>query len=103
MNTWRPDTSRASRAIFTPSELMRSTSSSRKREASLRLLAPNVLVSISSAPARMKPRCNERTLSGARTLASSGQRKRGTALVISEPMPPSQQSGGPAASRSMRG
>src|SRR4051812_27758352 len=40
-------------------------------------------------------------LSGARRFASSGQRKRGTALAIRAPMPPSATSG-PAASRSRK-
>ena len=44
---------RASRAIRTAAELMRSNSSSSRCVASLRRLAPNVFVSISSAPARM--------------------------------------------------
>ena len=54
MKTSRPVSSRASRASFTPVELIRSSSSSRKCAASLRRFAPNVFVSISSAPALMK-------------------------------------------------
>ena len=60
-------------------------------------LAPNVFVSISSAPARMKLACSATTLSGARRFASSGQRSRGTAPEISAPMPPSATIGGPVA------
>ena len=55
-----------------------------------------------SAPARMNPRWSERTLSGARMFASSGQRSRGTALETSAPMPPSPTSGGPYARRSRK-
>ena len=55
-----------------------------------------------SAPARMNPRCSERTLSGARMFASSGQRSRATALETSVPIPPSPTSGGPSASRSRK-
>ncbi len=55
-----------------------------------------------SAPARMKPRWSESTLSGARMFASSGQRSRATALETSVPMPPSPTSGGPSASRSRK-
>ena len=43
----------------------------------MRRFAPNVFVSISSAPARMKLACRATTLSGARRFASSGQRSRG--------------------------
>src|SRR4029078_7680493 len=53
-----------------------------------------------SAPARMNPRWSERTLSGARRFASSGQRSRGTALETSVPMPPSPTKGGSSARRS---
>ena len=55
-----------------------------------------------SAPARMNPRWSERTLSGARMFASSGQRNRATALETSVPIPPSPTSGGPSASRSRK-
>ena len=55
-----------------------------------------------SAPARMNPRWSERTLSGARMFASSGQRSRATALDTSVPIPPSPTSGGPSASRSRK-
>ena len=55
-----------------------------------------------SAPARMNPRWSERTLSGARMFASSGQRSRATALETSVPIPPSPTSGGPSASRSRK-
>ena len=50
--------------------------------------------------ARMKPRWSERTLSGARRFASSGQRSRGTALETSVPIPPSPTRGVPLESRS---
>jgi len=53
MKTSAPVISRASRASRTPAELMRSNSSSRKLAASFGRFAPNVFVSISSAPARM--------------------------------------------------
>jgi hypothetical protein len=53
MKMSRPETSRASRASRTPVELMRSNSSSRKCCASFGRFAPNVFVSISSAPALM--------------------------------------------------
>ena len=53
MKTSRPETSRASRASRTAAELMRSKSSPSRCRARLRRLAPNVFVSISSAPARM--------------------------------------------------
>ena len=89
MNTSRPEISRASRASLTAAELIRSKSSSRNRPASLRRLAPKVFVSIRSAPALMKLTWSETTASGARRFASSGVRRRGTAAVISEPMPPS--------------
>ena len=79
MKTSRPATSRASRASLTPGELICSSSSSRKCAASLRRFAPNVFVSISSAPALMKLTCSETTASGARRFASSGERRRGTA------------------------
>ena len=94
--TSAPDTSRASRAIFTAASLIAATSSSRYCSASLRRFAPKVFVSMMSAPARMKPRCSESTLSGARMFASSGQRSRATALDTSVPMPPSPTSGGPS-------
>src|SRR5438876_1254630 len=97
--TSRPEISRASRASLTPVSLMAATSSSRNWERSLWRLAPNVLVSISSAPALMKLACRETTLSGARMFASSGQRKPGTALETSTPMPPSVTTGGPCSSR----
>ena len=99
MKTSRPDTSRASRAIFTAASLIARTSSSRNRSRSFRRFAPNVFVSIRSAPARMNPRWSESTLSGARRFASSGQRSRGTALETRTPMPPSATIGGPDASR----
>ena len=102
MKMSRPVTSRASRASLTASALIRSNSSSRKCPASLGRFAPNVFVSISSAPARMKSTCNDTTVSGARRLASSGQRRRGTALEINVPMPPSATSGGPAESLSTK-
>ena len=102
MKTSAPDTSRASRARRTAEELIRSNSSSRKCPASLRRLAPNVFVSISSAPARMKLACSATTLSGARRFASSGQRSRGTAPEISAPMPPSATIGGPERRRSSK-
>ncbi len=44
--------------------------------------------------------CSETTLSGARRFASSGQRRRATALETRTPMPPSPTSGGPSWSRS---
>ena len=47
----------------------------------------------------MKPRCSETTLSGARRLASSGQRRPATAAWSSTPIPPSATSGGPVCSR----
>ena len=100
MKTSEPDTSRASRAIFTAASLIAATSSSRYCSASLRRFAPKVFVSMMSAPARMKPRCSESTLSGARMFASSGQRNRATALETSVPIPPSPTSGGPSARRS---
>ena len=100
MKTSAPDTSRASRAIFTAASLIAATSPSRYCSASLRRFAPKVFVSMMSAPARMKPRCSESTLSGARMFASSGQRSRATALDTSVPMPPSPTSGGPSARRS---
>jgi hypothetical protein len=53
MNTSRPQISRASRASFTPALLIASNSSSRKCCASFGRLAPNVFVSMMSAPARM--------------------------------------------------
>ena len=53
MKTSCPDTSRASRASLTPAALIGSNSSSRKCWASFARFAPNVFVSISSAPARM--------------------------------------------------
>ena len=102
MKTSRPATSRASRASRTPVELIRSNSSSRKKPASLRRLAPKVFVSISSAPARMKLACSATTLSGARRFASSGQRRRGTAPEMSAPMPPSPTSGVPERRRSRK-
>ncbi len=81
MKTSRPVISRASRASLTAVELIRSKSSSRKCAASLRRFAPNVFVSIRSAPALMKLTCSDTTASGARRFASSGERRRGTALV----------------------
>ncbi len=102
MKTSSPETSRASRASRTAVELICSSSSSRKWPASLRRLAPNVFVSISSAPARMKLACSATTLSGARRLASSGQRSRGTAPESSAPMPPSATIGGPVRRRSSK-
>jgi hypothetical protein len=62
-------------------------------------LAPKVFVSISSAPALMKPTCSETTASGARMFASSVERRRGTAAVSSAPMPPSATIGGPSRRR----
>ena len=100
MKTSRPETSRASRASFTPALLMRSNSSSRYCCASFRLFAPKVLVSIRSAPARMKLVCRVTTLSGERMFASSGQRSLGTALEIRTPMPPSATTIGPVSRRS---
>ena len=102
MKTSAPETSRASRARRTAVELIRSSSSSRKWAASLRRLAPNVFVSISSAPARMKLAWNATTLSGARRFASSGQRRRGTAPESRAPMPPSATIGGPVRRRSSK-
>src|SRR5207302_7823628 len=55
---------------------------------------------MSSAPALMKPTWSETTASGARRFASSGQRRRGTALETSAPIPPSATIGGPLPSRS---
>src|SRR5918911_1861500 len=98
--TSRPAISRASRASFTACELIRSNSSSRKSCASLRRFAPKVFVSTSSAPALMKPTWSETTASGARRFASSGQRRRGTALETSAPIPPSATIGGPLPRRS---
>ena len=51
MKTSAPVTSRASRASRTAVELIRSNSSSRKWARSFGLFAPNVFVSITSAPA----------------------------------------------------
>ena len=56
-------------------ELICSSSCSRKWVASLRRFAPNVFVSISSAPARMNPRWRSTTLCGERRFASSGDRE----------------------------
>src|SRR5919108_1912763 len=100
MKTSRPVVSRAFRASLTAVELIRSSSSSRKCCESFRRLAPKVFVSISSAPALMKPTCSETTASGARRFASSGQRRRGAALEMSAPIPPSATIGGPLARRS---
>ena len=100
MKTFEPVTSRASRARRTADELIRSNSSSSRWRASLRRFAPNVFVSISSAPARMKPTWSETTASGARMFASSGVRSRGTAALTSAPMPPSPTIGGPVRRRS---
>ena len=100
ISTSRPVIARASRASFTAVELIDSNSSSRNRCTSLRLLAPNVLVWISSAPALMKPTWSETTASGARRHASSGQRRRGTAADSSAPIPPSATIGRPDPSRS---
>ena len=102
MKTSPPHISRASRASRTPVELICSSSSSRKRAASLGRFAPNVFVSISSAPARMKLAWSATTLSGARRFASSGQRSRGTAPESSVPMPPSATIGGPERRRSRK-
>jgi len=95
-------TSRALRASLTAVELIRSNSSSRKWWASLRRFAPKLFVSISSAPALMKPTCSETTASGARRFASSGVRRRGTAAETSAPMPPSATIVGPLAIRSRK-
>ena len=99
MNTSRPEISRASRASLTAVELIRSSSSSMKCCESFRRFAPKEFVSISSAPALMKLTCRETTASGARRFASSGDRRRGTAAVIREPMPPSATIGGPSCNR----
>src|SRR2546423_2118396 len=48
----------------------------------------------------MKPTWSETTASGARRLASSGQRRRGTAAETSAPIPPSATIGGPLSRRS---
>src|SRR5256885_11248283 len=48
----------------------------------------------------MKPTWSETTASGARRFASSGQRRRGTALETSAPIPPSATIGGPLCRRS---
>ena len=53
MKTSRPATSRASRAMRTAAALIASSSSARNWRASLARFAPNVFVSISSAPALM--------------------------------------------------
>src|SRR2546423_13808370 len=50
----------------------------------------------------MKLVCSVTTLSGAFRLASSGQRRRGTALVTRTPMPPSPTIAGPLAKRSSK-
>src|SRR2546423_11644514 len=55
---------------------------------------------MSSAPALMKPTWSETTASGARRFASSGQRRRGTALETRAPIPPSATIGGPLSRRS---
>ena len=102
MNTSRPVISRASRASFTPAELIRSKSSSRKCWASLCRFAPKVFVSINSAPALMKLTCTATTASGARRLASSGQRRPWTAAESTTPMPPSATTGGPVRRRSAK-
>src|SRR5207244_7807101 len=94
--------SRARRASFTDSELMRSSSSSRRWCASLRRFAAKEFVSISSAPAFTKPTWSETTASGARRFASSAHLNRGTAAEISAPMPPSATIGGPAESLSRK-
>src|SRR4051812_15913785 len=103
MKTSRPVISRASRASLTAVELIRSKSSSRKCPASLRRFAPKVFVSIRSAPALMKLTWRETTASGARKLASSGERRRGTALVSRAPIPPSATITGPSARRRRKG
>ena len=100
MKTSRPVISRASRASLTPVELIASSSSSRKWCESLRLLAPNVFVSIRSEPALMKLTCRDTTASGARRFASSGLRSRGTAAERSAPIPPSATIAGPPSRRS---
>ena len=82
MKTSRPEQlARLARELHA-GELICSSSSSRKCVASLRRFAPNVFVSISSAPALMKLTCSETTASGARRFASSGERRRGTAAVM---------------------
>ena len=102
MKTSRPLSSRASLASLTPAELIRSRSSSRKWCASLRRFAPNVFVSISSAPALMKLAWRETTASGALRFASSGLRRRGTAAESSAPIPPSPTITGPVSRRSRK-
>src|SRR5262245_39518190 len=102
MKTSRPVTSRASRASLTPAEMIASRSSSRKWCASFRRLAPNVFVSISSAPALMKLTWSDTTASGARRFASSGVRRRGTAADRRAPIPPSPTIAGPLCKRSRK-
>src|SRR6266576_6177052 len=102
MKTSRPLSSRASLASLTPVELILSRSSSRKWCASLRRLAPKVLVSMSSAPALMKLAWRETTASGALRFASSGLRSRGTAAESNAPIPPSPTITGPLSRRSRK-
>src|SRR5579863_9028803 len=92
MSTSREADSRASRAIFTPREFRRCTSSARPSGASLKRFAPNVLVSIICAPASMYAWCTRKTASGSVALSSSKQRCVPTASCNIEPIAPSAMS-----------
>src|SRR5271156_5449786 len=92
INTSREADSRASRAIFTPRLLRRCTSSPRPSGASLKRLAPKVLVSIICAPASMYAWCTRKTASGSVVFSSSKQRCAPTDSCSSEPMAPSAMS-----------
>ena len=72
-NTSRPLLSRASRAIRAPWVLMRRTSPSRPNAASLKRLAPKVLVSMASAPTAMYSVCTDCTRRGWVRLRASKQ------------------------------
>src|SRR5262249_28020691 len=85
-----PETSRALRASLTAAPLISATFSSRPKAFSLCRLAPNVLVSMTRAPASMYWRWQSRTRSGCERLSSSTQPLwDGSRLCRSDPIPPS--------------
>src|SRR4029077_11019572 len=100
-STSRPMASRTSRASLTPRRLISRTRDSRPWTASLNRLAPNVLVSMQSAPTAMYSEWIACTSPGLFTFSTSKQASSGTPRAYKRvPMAPSQRSG-PAASRSL--
>src|SRR5207302_1432612 len=100
-STSRPMASRTSRASLTPRRLISRTCDPRPWTASLNRLAPNVLVSMQSAPAAMYSEWIACTSAGVFRFSTSKQPSSGTPRAYRRvPMAPSQRRG-PAASRSL--